>query len=69
MPCGPAKAVDTTGAGDLWASGFLYGILSGWDMERSGKLGSIVSNEVVQVVGAKIPEEGWARIREEMKHV
>lgn len=69
IPCGPAKAVDTTGAGDLWASGFLYGILSGWDMERSGKLGSIVSNEVVQVVGAKIPEEGWARIREEMKHV
>ncbi|MBP5247467.1 MAG: adenosine kinase [Fibrobacter sp.] len=69
VPCGPAKAIDTTGAGDLWASGFLYGILSGWDMERSGKLGSIVSNEVVQVIGAQIPEEGWARIHEEMKHV
>ncbi len=69
IPCGPAKAIDTTGAGDLWASGFLYGILSGWDMERSGKLGSIVSNEVVQVIGAQIPEEGWARIHEEMKHV
>jgi sugar/nucleoside kinase (ribokinase family) len=69
IPCGPAKAIDTTGAGDLWASGFLYGILSGWDMERSGKLGSIVSNEVVQVIGAQIPEEGWARIHEEMKNV
>lgn len=66
---GSAKAIDTTGAGDLWASGFLYGILSDWSMARAGKLGSIVSNEVVQVVGAQIPEAGWARIHEEMKNV
>lgn len=66
---GTAKAVDTTGAGDLWASGFLYGILSGYSMERSGNLGSLVSNEVVQVVGAQIPEAGWERIRKEMKNV
>ncbi len=66
---GSAKAVDTTGAGDLWASGFLYGILSGWSMERAGKLASIVSNEVVQVVGAKIPDAGWERIRGEMRNV
>ena len=64
-----AKAIDTTGAGDLWASGFLYGLLSGWSMERAGILGSMVSNEVVQVVGAQIPEEGWERIRKEMGNV
>lgn len=62
VAAGPDKAIDTTGAGDLWASGFLYGYMNGWDMERSGKLGSIVSNEVVQVMGAQIPEEGWKRI-------
>ena len=61
-----AKAIDTTGAGDLWASGFLYGYMNGWDMERSGNLGSIVSNEVVQVMGAQIPEEGWQRIHAQM---
>lgn len=66
---GKAKAVDTTGAGDLWASGFLYGMMSGYSMDRSGTLGSLVANEVVQVVGAQIPENGWKRIREEMKHV
>ena len=62
VQAGPAKAIDTTGAGDLWASGFLYGYMNGWDMERSGNLGSVVSNEVVQVMGAQIPEDGWKRI-------
>ena len=66
VQAGSAKAIDTTGAGDLWASGFLYGYMNGWDMERSGNLGSVVSNEVVQVMGAQIPEEGWARIKEAM---
>ncbi|MCF0216138.1 MAG: adenosine kinase [Fibrobacteraceae bacterium] len=59
---GAAKAIDTTGAGDLWASGFLYGYLSGWDMEKTGRLAASVANEVVQVMGAQIPEEGWKRI-------
>lgn len=62
VQAGPAKAIDTTGAGDLWASGFIYGYMNGWDMERAGNLGSVVSNEVVQVMGAQIPEEGWKRI-------
>ena len=62
VQAGAAKAIDTTGAGDLWASGFLYGYMNGWDMERSGNLGSVVSNEVVQVMGAQIPEDGWKRI-------
>ncbi|OWV08276.1 MULTISPECIES: adenosine kinase [unclassified Fibrobacter] len=63
VEAGAAKAIDTTGAGDLWAAGFLYGYMNGWDMDRAGKLGSVVSNEVVQVMGAMIPEEGWKRIK------
>ncbi len=66
---GDAKAVDTTGAGDLWASGFLYGLLSGYSADRAGSLGTLVANEVVQFVGAQIPESGWERIRREMKYV
>jgi sugar/nucleoside kinase (ribokinase family) len=57
-------AVDTTGAGDLWASGFLYGLLSGLNAQNSAKLASKVGSEVVQIMGAGIPEEGWGRIRE-----
>jgi sugar/nucleoside kinase (ribokinase family) len=56
-------AIDTTGAGDLWASGFLYGLISGFDLEKCGKLGSVCGYEVCQVVGAHIPDDGWSRIR------
>jgi len=56
-------AVDTTGAGDLWASGFLYGLAHGYCLERSGELGSACGYEVCQVVGAHIPDHGWERIK------
>lgn len=62
-PFGNGDAVDTTGAGDLWASGFLYGILHGLTLEKSGEIGSACGYEVCQVVGANIPEDGWERIR------
>lgn len=62
-PRSGAPAVDTTGAGDLWASGFLYGLVSNLSIEESGELGSLCGYEVCQVVGAKIPDEGWRRIR------
>ncbi len=54
--------VDTTGAGDLWAAGFLFGLVNGYSLEHSGRLASACGYEVCQVVGAKIPEQGWARI-------
>jgi sugar/nucleoside kinase (ribokinase family) len=66
-PLGDGTAVDTTGAGDLWASGFLYGLVNGFDLERCGRLASICGYEVCQVVGARIPEEGWQRIRKLLK--
>jgi sugar/nucleoside kinase (ribokinase family) len=56
-------AVDTTGAGDLWASGFLFGLVEGYSLEKCGALGSACGFEVCQVVGASIPDEGWRRIR------
>jgi len=55
-------AIDTTGAGDLWASGFLYGYLNGWPLEKCGELASVVAAEVVQVMGPVIPESGYERL-------
>ena len=55
--------VDTTGAGDLWAAGFLYGLVNGYPLKRCGELGSACGHEVCQVIGANIPESGWERIR------
>lgn len=56
------KAIDTTGAGDLWASGFVYGLTQGLGLDDAARLGCKVGSEVVQVMGAVIPETGWQRI-------
>lgn len=58
------EAVDTTGAGDLWASGFLYGVAHGYSLEQSGKIGSACGYEVCQVMGAQIPDKAWDRIKQ-----
>ena len=57
------QAMDTTGAGDLWAAGFLFGLVNGYSIEKSGEFASACGAEVCQVIGANIPEDGWARIR------
>jgi sugar/nucleoside kinase (ribokinase family) len=62
-PMGDGRAIDTTGAGDLWAAGFLYGLVNGFSIEKCGKLGSACGFEVCQVMGAQIPVEGWKRIK------
>lgn len=47
------KVVDTTGAGDLYAAGFLYGYTHGYDLETSARLGSVAAAEVISHVGAR----------------
>lgn len=68
-PIGVGSAVDTTGAGDLWASGFLYGLVNDYSLEICGQLGSACGYEVCQVVGASIPEEGWKRIKKVFEEI
>lgn len=66
-PQGTGTAVDSTGAGDLWAAGFLFGLVNGYGIEKSGRLGSACGYEVCQVVGANIPEDGWQRIKKTLE--
>jgi sugar/nucleoside kinase (ribokinase family) len=47
------KVVDTTGAGDLYAAGFLFGLTRGLDLEGCGRLGSLAAAEVIAHVGAR----------------
>ncbi|MBV9992682.1 MAG: adenosine kinase [Alphaproteobacteria bacterium] len=48
-----ARVVDTTGAGDQFAAGFLYGLTHGFDLARCGRLGSLAAAEVISHVGAR----------------
>ena len=48
-----AKVVDTTGAGDLYAAGFLYGVATGRDLETAGRLGSLAAAEIISHIGAR----------------
>ena len=62
-PVSGGDAVDTTGAGDLWAAGFLYGITHGYSIEQAGAIASACGYEVCRITGASIPDEGWKRIK------
>ena len=57
------SVVDTTGAGDAWAAGFLYGYLKGWPLPACGALGSELGAATVGQVGPALPEDEWERIR------
>jgi sugar/nucleoside kinase (ribokinase family) len=50
-----AKAVDTTGAGDFYAAGFLYGLTRGKDHRTCGEIGSVIAGKIVEQVGTRPP--------------
>ena len=58
----PAEVRDTTGAGDLYAAGFLYGYLSGATPEQCLKMGAMLAKEVIEVIGSKLQDDQWERI-------
>jgi len=53
----PVKAVDTVGAGDMFAGAFLYGLSQGWDHQRAGDLASAASARLVTSLGPRLTTE------------
>jgi sugar/nucleoside kinase (ribokinase family) len=63
----PSKVVDATGAGDLYAAGFLYGHSLGLSLQKCGNIGSILAAKVVEVVGPKIDIPRWKEGKREVR--
>ena len=47
------RVIDTTGAGDLFAAGFLYGVTHGYSPTDSARIGGVAAAEVISHVGAR----------------
>lgn len=62
-----ANPIDTTGAGDLYAAGFLFGLIHALPMETCGHLGALLSARVIEVMGPKMNDELWDTIRAEVE--
>jgi sugar/nucleoside kinase (ribokinase family) len=56
------RAVDTTGAGDYWAAGFLAGWLRGKPLDACTAWGARLGAEIVQVIGTELPDSKWEEI-------
>lgn len=57
-----AKRVDTTGAGDFYAAGFLTGLCMGLSLRQCGTIGAIAAGKVIEVVGTTFGEDTWRDI-------
>lgn len=57
-----AKRVDTTGAGDFYAAGFLAGLCEGLTLRQCGTIGAITAGKVIEVVGTTFGEEVWEEV-------
>ncbi|MDR3309019.1 MAG: adenosine kinase [Tannerella sp.] len=65
----PCNVIDTTGAGDNFAAGFLYGYSLDATLEQAASIGALLSSKVIEVVGAQIPDERWNEIKSKVKEI
>jgi len=63
------NSIDTTGAGDLYGSGFLYGLTKGLSISRCAEIGALCGGHITEVIGAKMPDEKWDIIKEKIKDI
>ncbi|KAL7207652.1 hypothetical protein ACSBR1_029574 [Camellia fascicularis] len=64
---GEAKAIDATGAGDLFASGFLYGLVKGLNLEECCRVGSCSGGSVIRALGGEVTPENWQWMHKQMQ--
>ncbi len=63
----PADTIDATGAGDIYAAGFLFAHSHGLSLKECGDVGSIVAAKVVEVIGPKIDIPRWKDAKQQIR--
>lgn len=63
-PAEPVSPLDTTGAGDLFTSGFLHGLLSSRSLPECAQIGAIAGKAVVQILGTTLSPDDWQAVKE-----
>ncbi len=63
----PVKAIDTVGAGDMYAGAFLYGITNGMNYKEAGRLASLASSTIVTTLGARMKTEAVQALLNQLK--
>ncbi len=63
------KVVDTTGAGDFYAAGFMYGLTCGYSFEKCAQISSILAGAVIQVLGTELTKKKWDEIKLNIEEV
>lgn len=61
-----ANSIDTTGAGDAYAAGFLYGMINSLSNKQAGDIGSLLASATIETLGARIRDNEWVTISEKI---
>jgi sugar/nucleoside kinase (ribokinase family) len=69
IPAIEADVVDTNGAGDIYAAGFLHGLSQGWPLDKCAMCGGILAGKIIEITGARLTEEGWQKALEMIKRL
>ncbi|MDR2954466.1 MAG: adenosine kinase [Prevotella sp.] len=69
VPALKVNCIDTTGAGDLYAAGFMYGLINNQPLKICGEMGTLLAANVIQVIGPKIKDDMWNDIITEIKNL
>ena len=69
VPATGNNPIDTTGAGDNFAAGFLYGLSINSSLTQAAQIGSLLAGHVIKTIGPQIPEEDWSQIKFKVKTI
>lgn len=63
LSCPVDNVLDTTGTGDFYAAGFMYGLTCGYSLEKCVQISTILATAVIQEVGTTLPAKKWDEIK------